>query len=87
MAYCNELMFLEDRLGLQAAPDTRAPPVQAVAGEGGRQQFLKAANGRRFRVVYPGRPGTTAGPDFRDAVLEEEGVGLVRGDVEVHVRQ
>ena len=52
-----------------------------------RRQFLRAANGRRFRVVYPGRPGTTAGPDFRDAVLEEEGVGLVRGDVEVHVRQ
>ena len=52
-----------------------------------RRQFLKAANGRRFRVVYPGRPGTTAGPGFRDAVLEEEGVGLVRGDVEVHVRQ
>ena len=52
-----------------------------------RRQYLRAANGRRFRVVYPGRPGTTAGPDFRDAVLEEEGVGLVRGDVEVHVRQ
>ena len=52
-----------------------------------RQGALRAGNGRRFRVIYPGRPGTTAGPDFRDAVLEEEGVGLIRGDVEVHVRQ
>lgn len=52
-----------------------------------REESLRAGNGRRFRVIYPGRIGTTAGPDFRDAVLEEEGVGLVRGDVEVHVRQ
>ena len=52
-----------------------------------REESLRAANGRRFRVIYPGRVGTTAGPDFRDAVFEEEGVGLVRGDVEVHVRQ
>lgn len=52
-----------------------------------RKESLKAENGRRFRVIYPGRASTTAGPDFRDAVLEEEEVGLVRGDVEVHVRQ
>ena len=30
---------------------------------------------------------TEAGPDFRDALLEVEGVGLVRGDVELHLRQ
>ena len=53
-----------------------------------REESLRAGDGRRFRVIYPGRMGTTAGPDFRGAVLEEEGgVGLVRGDVEVHVRQ
>ena len=40
-----------------------------------------------MRVVYPGRAGVTAGPDFRDALLEVEGVGLVRGDVELHLRQ
>ena len=44
-----------------------------------REESLKAGNGRRIRVIYPGRVGTTAGPDFRDAVFEEEGVGLVRG--------
>ena len=52
-----------------------------------REVSFRAGDGRRFRVVYPGRVGTTAGPDFREAVLEEEGVGLVRGDVEVHVTQ
>ena len=52
-----------------------------------REKYLRAGDGRRFRVLYPGRIGTTAGPDFRDAVLEQEGVGLVRGDVEVHVNQ
>ncbi len=52
-----------------------------------REKYLRSGDGRRFRVLYPGRMGTTAGPDFRDAVLEQEGVGLVRGDVEVHVSQ
>ena len=52
-----------------------------------REGSLRASNGRRFRIIYPGRVGTNAGPDFRDAVFEEEGIGLVRGDVEVHVRQ
>ena len=52
-----------------------------------REESLRAGNGRRFKVIYCGRPGTGPGPDFRDAVLEEEGVGLVRGDVELHVRQ
>ena len=34
-----------------------------------------------------GRPDHPAGPDFRDALLEVEWVGLVQGDVEIHVRQ
>ncbi len=52
-----------------------------------REKSLRAGDGRRFKVRYPGRVGTTAGPDFRGVVLDEEGVGLVRGDVEVHVSQ
>ena len=51
-----------------------------------REEALRAGDGRRFRVIYPGREGTSAGPDFRQVVLEEEGVGLVTGDIEVHVR-
>ena len=56
-------------------------------GKASREKSLRAGDGRRFRVIYPGRTGTTAGPDFRDALLLEEGVGLVRGDVEIHVNQ
>ena len=52
-----------------------------------RQEGLRTAAGRRLRILYPGRTGTAAGPDFRDALLEVEGVGLVRGDVEIHIRQ
>ena len=52
-----------------------------------RQREFRTGGGRRVRVLYPGRPGTAAGPDFRDALLEMEGLGLVRGDVELHVRQ
>ena len=61
--------------------------VRLWKGRAARQASFKAGAGRRLRVIYPGRVGTGAGPDFRDAVLEFEGVGLVRGDVEVHVSQ
>ena len=47
---------------------------------------MRTDRGARVRVLYPGRPGVTAGPDFRDAALLVEGAGLVQGDVEVHLR-
>ena len=52
-----------------------------------RQRSFRSLDGRTFRVIYPGRASTTAGPDFRDALLLEEGLGVVRGDVEIHVSQ
>ena len=52
-----------------------------------RQDAFRTGAGTRVRVLYPGRPGTSAGPDFRDALLDVEGLGLVRGDVEIHLRQ
>ena len=52
-----------------------------------RQQWFRTHGGARIRVIYPGRPGLSAGPDFRGALLEVEGVGQVQGDVEIHVRQ
>ena len=51
-----------------------------------RQQEFRTPQGRRVRVLFPGRRGVTAGPDFRAALLEIEGLGLVRGDVEIHRR-
>ena len=52
-----------------------------------RQGEFRTGSGTRIRVLYPGRPGTAAGPDFRDALLDVEGLGIVRGDVEIHRRQ
>ena len=51
------------------------------------QASFRSPDGHRVRVLYSGRPGPTAGPDFRDALLEVEGVVLVQGDVEIHVRE
>lgn len=50
-----------------------------------RQGEFRSKSGRRYRVLYPGRSSSGAGPDFRGAVLEEEGVGLITGDVELHL--
>ena len=50
------------------------------------QEEFRTGSGRRVRVLYAGRTGTSAGPDFRDALLEVEGLGVVRGDVEIHLR-
>ncbi|HZA22161.1 MAG TPA: DUF2851 family protein [Dehalococcoidia bacterium] len=52
-----------------------------------RRQWFRTDRGVRVRVLYPGRPGKAAGPDFHNALLEFEGVGLVQGDVEIHLRQ
>ena len=72
--------------------DRRAPiPERLLARlwqeRAARQGWLRTSRGQRLRVIYPGRPGRTAGPDFRSALLEVEGEGLVRGDVEIHLRQ
>jgi hypothetical protein len=58
------------------------------------QRFPAAAlitrAGAPVRVLHPGRAGRGAGPDFRDAILTlERGIapaGVLRGDVELHVR-
>ena len=52
-----------------------------------RQTQLRTEAGAGLRVLYPGRSSGAAGPDFRNALVEIEGVGIVRGDVEIHLRQ
>ena len=68
----------------------RRPRESAVARlwreEGARLPPLDCDDGRRLRVLYPGRPSADAGPDFRDAVLLTETGETLRGDVEVHLR-
>ncbi len=76
---------------LEEKEEYRPIPEKALASlwqkRAARQREFRTSAGRRVRVLYPGRPGTAAGPDFRDALLEVEGLGLVQGDVELHLRQ
>ncbi len=51
------------------------------------QEWFRTTGGAKLRVIYPGHIGGGAGPDFRNALIEMEGVGLVRGDVEIHIHQ
>ncbi|HEX9841291.1 MAG TPA: DUF2851 family protein [bacterium] len=53
---------------------------------GSQMITVRGTDGLRYRVMYPGRPGGSAGPDFVDAVLEREDGTRLHGDVEVHVR-
>jgi hypothetical protein len=46
---------------------------------------LEAEDGRRFKIIYPGRPGGASGPDFRDAVIAGESGERFTGDVELHL--
>jgi len=82
---------LLERKGEYDSGGERPIPEKALARlwqkRAARQREFRTSAGRRVRVLYPGRPGTAAGPDFRDALLEVEGTGLVRGDVELHLRQ
>ena len=69
------------------APITEKQLARLWQRRAARNQALRTDSGRRVRVLYPGRPGVTAGPDFRNALLAVEGQGMVQGDVEVHLRQ
>ena len=73
-------------MSLPIAPLTEKQLARLWQRRAARSRALRTESGRRVQVLYPGRPGVTAGPDFRDALLLVEGDGLVQGDVEVHLR-
>src|SRR5258706_5628428 len=56
-----------------------------AAGEW-REATLLASDGPQYRVVYQGRRGGRAGPDFRHAVLACTDRARLHGDVELHLR-
>ena len=73
--------------GGSLGPISEAQLAQLWRRRAARSRALRTEGGRRVLVLYPGRPGVTAGPDFRNALLLVEGAGLVQGDVELHLRQ
>ena len=68
----------------------RPPDEEFLYGVWARRGFdprkLRTVDGARTQVVFPGRRNGGAGPDFLDASVDVEGRGLLRGDVEIHVR-
>lgn len=52
----------------------------------GPRGTLLLEDGRPLRVIFPGVPAGGGGPDFRGAILEAGG-DLLRGDVELHLRE
>lgn len=72
-------------------PDLKRPSREAVLhGAWARREYeedrLRTLDGGRVQVVFPGRPNGAEGPDFLDASVHVEGRGLLRGDVEIHLR-
>lgn len=51
-----------------------------------RGATLRSERGETFRVIFEGRRGGGAGPDFRDAVLARPDGSHVYGDIELHLR-
>lgn len=51
-----------------------------------RGATLRSEGGEMYRVVFEGRRGGGAGPDFRDAVLVRANGVQVYGDIELHLR-
>ncbi|HEX8728820.1 MAG TPA: DUF2851 family protein [Ktedonobacterales bacterium] len=51
-----------------------------------RGALLRAATGESYTLVYEGRAGGAAGPDFRDAVLLGADGTRLYGDIELHLR-
>lgn len=49
-------------------------------------RWLRTVAGEDIAVLFPGRPGGPAGPDFRDAVLLRRDGSRLHGDVELHLR-
>jgi len=47
---------------------------------------LTTVGGKHLRVIYPGRINGDNGPDFRDAVIAMDKSGLVKGDIEIHIK-
>ncbi|HEX5548359.1 MAG TPA: DUF2851 family protein [Ktedonobacterales bacterium] len=51
-----------------------------------RGATLRSERGETFRVIFEGRRGGGAGPDFCDAVLARPDGSYVYGDIELHLR-
>ena len=73
------------RAELVPGADDEGEQALARRWAAGPRGALRLADGRPLRIVFPGVPGGSSGPDFRGAILDAGG-DLLRGDVEIHLR-
>ena len=71
-----------------AAPRAAAAPAResslAAAWAAGPRGPLRLEDGRALKVIFPGIPAGSSGPDFTGAILDAGG-DVLRGDVELHL--
>lgn len=78
---------LGTRRGASRHPSGHEAALAALWASGGWcGQLLRAEGGESYQLLFQGRRGGGAGPDFRDAVLQRSDGSRVRGDVELHLR-
>src|SRR5690348_12940750 len=66
---------------------TREPELAARGSASmWRGATLQSESGETFRVVFEGRRGAGAGPDFRDAVFARADGRQLYRDIELHLR-
>ncbi|MEX1103864.1 MAG: DUF2851 family protein, partial [Dehalococcoidia bacterium] len=70
---------------MTAVPAYANEAALAARWASGLARPMRLEDGRALRVVFPGIPGGSSGPDFTGAILDAGG-DLLRGDVEVHLR-
>lgn len=69
-----------------AAPPSEAQLAAIWRGRRFPAGALVTRGGTAVRVIFQGRPGRGAGPDFRGAVIAGPSGLPLRGDIELHVR-
>ena len=90
-SYRQTLMHLEKVAdeGCEFDPKQERTPERLVAAVWFDQKLdhehLRTADGRKLRVISPGRWNTGPGPDFKDAAVRMAGGPTLKGDIEVHV--
>lgn len=70
-------------------PSARAPLPEALlarlwAAQAFAPRPLRTLDGTPVEILFPGRPATGAGPDFRDAIIRLGDGPPLTGDVELH---
>ncbi len=60
---------------------------RAWRNAGLNQATVRGRDGHLYKITYGGKPAGSFGPDFTDAVIERDDGVIIRGDIEIHIRE